>query len=164
LQIGALQDIACQPDHAGRAIKRPQVRKTSADAQSAAFAMEQWKGQSPAMCRPLHPGHFLQSEKPMALHKPIEIRNTGHIASYWRLTHCQVDHAAEVVEFRLHGYPNEAARKAGKAPLPVIPFRLTAQQLGVESLHTLATAALYEAARTQPAEDGTVWFADADSL
>jgi hypothetical protein len=100
----------------------------------------------------------------MALHKPIEIHNTGHVAEYWRVTHCQVDHTAGVIEFRLHGYPNQAARAAGKTPLPVVPYRMTAEQLGLESLHAVSTASLYEAARTQPAADGTVWFADADII
>jgi hypothetical protein len=97
----------------------------------------------------------------MALLKPIEIRNTGLVASYWRLTHCQIDHPAGVVEFRLHGYPDATARAAGKSPLPVIPYRLTAAELGQETLHAVTTAGFYAAARACPAEDGTVWFADA---
>jgi len=97
----------------------------------------------------------------MALNKPIEFRNTGLIAAYWRLTHCQVDHGAGVVEFRLHGYPSRAAREAGKLPLPGLAYRATAAQLGLADLHALSTAGLYAAARSLPAEDGTVWFADA---
>jgi len=98
----------------------------------------------------------------MALSKPIEIRNTGLVARYWRLTHCQVDHGAAVAEFRLHGYPSRDARLAGKAPLPAIPFRVTAEELGLPDLHSLTSTALYAAARSRPAEDGTVWFADAE--
>lgn len=98
----------------------------------------------------------------MALLKPIEIRNTGLLAAYWRLTHCQVDHVAGVAEFRLHGYPSRMAREAGKAPLPGIAYRLTAEALGRPDLHTLTSAAFYAAARALPAEDGTVWFADAE--
>ncbi len=97
----------------------------------------------------------------MALLKPIEIRNTGLVAEYWRLTHCQLDHDAGVVEFRLHGYPNKEARDAGKAPLPVIAYRLAPAALGAASLHSLTTAQLYEAAKSQPANDGETWFADA---
>jgi hypothetical protein len=98
----------------------------------------------------------------MAFMKPIEIRNTGLVAAYWRLTHCQVDHGAGIAEFRLHGYPSRAAREAGKAPLPAILYRATAEQLGLPDLHAVSSAALYAAARTSPAEDGTIWFADAE--
>jgi hypothetical protein len=97
----------------------------------------------------------------MALLKPIEIRNTGLVAAYWRLTHTQADHLAGVIEFRLHGYPSAEARSAGKAPLPAIAYRLTPADLGLETIHSVPTAALYAAARSQPAEDGQVWFADA---
>ena len=97
----------------------------------------------------------------MALSKPIEIRNTGLVAAYWRLTHCQIDHAAGIAEFRLHGWPSGDARHAGKAPLPGLAYRATAEQLGLPDLHAVTSAALYAAARSQPAEDGTVWFADA---
>lgn len=98
----------------------------------------------------------------MALIKPIEIGNTGLVAGYWRLTHCQVDHAAGIVEFRLHGYPDREARDAGKAPLPGIAFRVTPEQLGLPDLHGLSTAGLYAAAKRQPAADGTLWFAGAE--
>lgn len=98
----------------------------------------------------------------MALSKPIEIRNTGLVATYWRLTHCQIDHAAGIAEFRLHGWPSGEARHAGKAPLPGLAFRVTAGQLGLPDLHAVTSAALYAAARVRPAEDGTVWFTDAE--
>ena len=97
----------------------------------------------------------------MALSKPIEIRNTGLVAAYWRLTHCQIDHAAGIAEFRLHGYPSRDARAAGKQPLPGLSYRATAAALGLADLHAVTTGTLYAAARAQPAEDGTVWFADA---
>lgn len=98
----------------------------------------------------------------MALLKPIEIRNTGLVAEYWRLTHCQIDHEAGIAEFRLHGYPSREARLAGKAPLPAIIFRLTPEALGADSLHALTTTALYAAAKREAAADGTVWFAGAE--
>lgn len=98
----------------------------------------------------------------MALLKPIEISNTGLVAAYWRITHCQVDHDAGTAEFRLHGYPSHEARIAGKAPLPAILYRLTAQEIGVENLHAITTAGLYAAARQQPATDGRTWFAEAE--
>jgi hypothetical protein len=97
----------------------------------------------------------------MALLKPIEIRNTGLVAAYWRLTHAQTDYTAGVIEFRLHGYPDAEARSAGKVPLPAIIYRAEPAELGLESLHTVSTTVLYAAARTLPAEDGQVWFADA---
>ncbi len=98
----------------------------------------------------------------MALLKPIEIRNTGLTASYWRLTHVQLDHAAGVAEFRLHGYPDAAARLAGKAPLPAIDYRLGAEALQAESLHNVTTQQFYAAAKAQPATDGTAWLAEAE--
>jgi glyoxylase-like metal-dependent hydrolase (beta-lactamase superfamily II) len=97
----------------------------------------------------------------MAFQKPIEIGNTGLVAAYWRLTHCQLDHEAGIAEFRLHGYPDREARVAGKAPLPIIAYRLTPAELGQDGLHSLTTAQLYAAARSQPAVDAVVWFADA---
>ena len=98
----------------------------------------------------------------MAFLKPIEISNTGLVAIYWRVTHCQIDHDAGIAEFRLHGYPSREARIAGKAPLPAIAYRLTPQELGVEDLHNVTTAGFYAAARRLPAADGAVWFADAE--
>ncbi|MBX6743822.1 MAG: hypothetical protein IRY87_17440 [Acetobacteraceae bacterium] len=98
----------------------------------------------------------------MAFLKPIEISNTGLVAAYWRVTHCQLDHDAGIAEFRLHGYPSQEARIAGKSPLPAILYRLTPRELGLESLHALTTAELYTAAKQQPAADGTIWFADAE--
>ena len=71
----------------------------------------------------------------MALQIPLEIRNSGYVAAYWRLTHYQVDLVAGAVEFQLHGYPDHEARTAGKQPLPVIRFRATARQLGLDDLH-----------------------------
>lgn len=97
----------------------------------------------------------------MALSKPIEIRNTGLVAGYWRLTHVQLDHEAGIAEFRLHGYPDEQARNAGKAPLPSIEYRLGAAELAQPNLHSLSTAQLYAAARTLPAADGIAWLAGA---
>ncbi len=97
----------------------------------------------------------------MALSKSIEIRNTGLHAGYWRLTHVQVDHTAGVAEFRLHGYPDVAARNAGKAPLPALDYRATAAELQAETLHNITTAQLYAAAMALPATDGTAWLADA---
>ncbi|MBL6458623.1 hypothetical protein JMJ55_25110 [Belnapia sp. T6] len=97
----------------------------------------------------------------MAFIKPIEIANTGLVATYWRLAGSQTDFTAGIVEFRLCGYPDQEARQAGKAPLPSIPYRLGAEELGLASLHAVTSAALYAAARSQPAADGTVWFADA---
>ncbi len=97
----------------------------------------------------------------MALLKTIEIRNTGLNASYWRLTHVQIDHIAAVAEFRLHGYPDLAAREAGKAPLPAIDYRASAADLQVASLHQVTTPQFYAAAKLLPATDGVAWLADA---
>lgn|GEM_PF-3639270 len=43
----------------------------------------------------------------------------------------------------------------------MIRFRATAQQLGLEDLHQLSTASLYDAAGVLPAEDGALWFVEA---
>lgn len=92
---------------------------------------------------------------------PIEIRNSGLVVAYWRVTHVQVDHAAGTLECRLHGWPDRAARAAGKAPLPSLVWRLTAEAMGRDDLHAVTTADLYRAVRALPATDGVVWFADA---
>ncbi|MDN3568216.1 hypothetical protein ACFQY5_28655 [Paeniroseomonas aquatica] len=97
----------------------------------------------------------------MAFLKPIEIRNTGLVTAYWRLTHSQTDYEAGIVEFRLCGYPDQDARAAGKTPLPCIAFRLSPEALAIPSLHEVTTPTLYAAARCQPATDGIVWFRDA---
>jgi hypothetical protein len=97
----------------------------------------------------------------VALPTPIEIRNSGHVGGYWRLIHDQADMAAGRVEFQRHGYPDQEARVAGKQALPVIRFRATAQQLGLEDLHQLSTASLYDPACVLPAEDGAQWFVEA---
>lgn len=97
----------------------------------------------------------------MAFLQPIEIGNTGLVARYWRLTHAHIDHAAGTVEFHLHGYADAAARAAGKPPLPSLAFRLDAKALGLADLHAVTTAALYAAARQQPAADGAIHFAAA---
>lgn len=97
----------------------------------------------------------------MAFLQPIEIGNTGLVARYWRLTHSHIDHAAGAVEFHLHGYADAAARAAGKPPLPSMVYRLDAPALGLADLHAVTTAALYAAARREPAVDGAVHFADA---
>ena len=94
--------------------------------------------------------------------KPIEIRNTGLVAAYWRLTHCQIDHAAGIAEFRLHGWPSGGARRRQGAAARHRLSRASAEELGLPDLHAVTSAALYAAARARPAEDGTVWFADAD--
>jgi|GEM_PF-6394556 hypothetical protein len=39
----------------------------------------------------------------MALQTPIETRNSGDVAGYWRLTRYQVDLVAGTVEFQRHG-------------------------------------------------------------
>ena len=97
----------------------------------------------------------------MAFVKPIEISNTGLVASYWRLAYNQTDHDARIVECRLCGYADQEAREAGKVPLPSIASRLSSEDLGVASLHEITTATLYAAACVLPATDGVVWFADA---
>lgn len=85
----------------------------------------------------------------MAFLIPIEIGDTGAFAEYWRLTHVQVDRVAGIVEAQLHGYRDEAARRAGKSPLQRLSFRFA--QDALEDPYTLAVDDLYRAIREQPA-------------
>jgi len=85
----------------------------------------------------------------MAFLKPIEINGTGVVAEYWRLTHLQLDRVAGVVETQLHGYRDEAARRAGKAPLQRLGFRFAQDAMTDEG--TLVIDDLYRAIRAQPA-------------
>lgn len=83
----------------------------------------------------------------MAFLIPIEINDTGAFAEYWRLTHVQVDRVAGIVEAQLHGYRDEAARRAGKSPLQRLSFRF--DQATMEDPYTLAVDDLYRAIRLQ---------------
>lgn len=88
----------------------------------------------------------------MAFLIPIEINDTGAFAEYWRLTHVQVDRTAGIVETLLHGYHDEAARRAGKSPLQRLSFRF--EQAAMEDPYTLAMEDLYRAIRQQPEGGG----------
>lgn len=88
----------------------------------------------------------------MAFLIPIEINDTGAFAEYWRLTHVQVDRTAGIVEAQLHGYLDEAARRAGKTPLQRLNFRF--EQATMEDPYTLAMDDLYRAIRLRPMAEG----------
>ena len=88
----------------------------------------------------------------MAFLIPIEINGTGAFAEYWRLTHVQVDRVAGVVEAQLHGYHDQAARQAGKAPLQRLSFRF--DQAAMDDPYTLAVEDLYRTIRTLPEPGG----------
>ncbi|NCY24388.1 MAG: hypothetical protein EBX37_05865 [Alphaproteobacteria bacterium] len=81
----------------------------------------------------------------MAFLQPIEIQETGVCAQYWRLTHVQLDIAASIVEAKIHGYLDEAARRAGKSPLSVMSFRLRSE--GLVKDNALALSDIYNAVR-----------------
>lgn len=89
----------------------------------------------------------------MAFLIPIEINDTGAFAEYWRLTHVQVDRVAGIIEAQMHGYRDEAARRAGKAPLQRLGFRF--DQATMEDPYTLAVEDLYRTIRLQPEAGGT---------
>lgn len=89
----------------------------------------------------------------MAFHHSIDIEDTGIAADYWRLTHLQADLAAGVVEVQLHGYRDEAARRAARSPLSRLQFRFPVEAVMPQG--TLSLEALYAALR------GTVQFGDA---
>lgn len=86
----------------------------------------------------------------MALLHPIELARTGATASYWRITHIQVDCEAGVTDVQLHGYLDEAARRTGRSPLHHIPFRFGTDDLA--DPQTIAVADLYRAIREAPGE------------
>jgi hypothetical protein len=88
----------------------------------------------------------------MAFLIPIEINDTGTFAEYWRLTHVQVDRVAGIVEVQLHGYLDEAARRAGKSALQRLSFRF--DQTAMEDPYTLAVEDLYRTIRLQPEAEG----------
>ena len=81
----------------------------------------------------------------MAFLQSIEIQETGVCAKYWRLTHIQVDIAAGIVEAKIHGFLDEAARRSGKSPLSVMSFRLPTEGLVRDS--ALALSDVYSAVR-----------------
>lgn len=90
----------------------------------------------------------------MAFLKPIEINDTGIMAAYWRLTHVQMDRVAGVIEAQLHGYRDEAARRAGKSALHRLSFRFS--QDAMDDPYNLQMEDLYRAIREQATgEDGS---------
>lgn len=84
----------------------------------------------------------------MAFLKPIEMRETGITAAYWRLTHVQVDCVARVLDAQLHGYRDEAARRAGLAPVHRLGFRFVTQAF--QDPAVVAMADIYAAIRGTP--------------
>jgi hypothetical protein len=104
----------------------------------------------------------------MAFLKPIEMRETGITAAYWRLTHVQLDCVARVLDAQLHGYRDEAARRAGLAPVHRFAFRFATSAF--QDPAVVAMADIYAAIRAAPEapdEDGTPrapLFADATDI
>lgn len=99
----------------------------------------------------------------MAFLLPIELDNTGIAASYWRLTHLQVDRNAGIVEAVLHGFRDRDAQRAGKAPLHRLGFRLGLTAL--PDADTVALDDIYAAIRAEPGPDGAApLFADATDI
>jgi hypothetical protein len=84
----------------------------------------------------------------MAFFKPIEMRETGVIAAYWRLTHVQIDCVARVLDAQLHGYRDEAARRAGLAPIHRLAFRFATSVFHDPGV--VAMAGIYAAIRATP--------------
>lgn len=91
----------------------------------------------------------------MALLQTIDLEDTGIAAEYWRLSHLQADFAAGIVEAQLHGYRDQAARRAGRNPLSRIHFRLPAETLMRDGQISLAAiyAALRDDYRFQDSQD-----------
>jgi hypothetical protein len=84
----------------------------------------------------------------MAFLKPIEARDTGIIAAYWRLTHAQLDCVAQLLDVQLHGYRDEAARRAGLAPVQRLAFRFATPTL--EDSSAISMTDLYARIRATP--------------
>lgn len=84
----------------------------------------------------------------MAFLKPIEMRETGVTVAYWRLTHAQLDCVARVLDLQLHGYRDEAARRAGLAPIHRLAFRFETDTL--EDSSAISMADLYARIRATP--------------
>ena len=89
----------------------------------------------------------------MAFLHSIDIEDTGVTAEYWRLTHLQADLAAGVIEVQVHGYRDEAARRAARQPLSRLQFSFPAETVMRDS--ALSPPGLYGALRN------TVRFEDA---
>ncbi|MBL27903.1 MAG: hypothetical protein CMM50_10200 [Rhodospirillaceae bacterium] len=53
----------------------------------------------------------------MALNKAIELNESGLTVDYWRITHVIVDRITPGITAVIHGYANEALRRAGKGPV-----------------------------------------------
>ena len=85
----------------------------------------------------------------MALELSLEVGSTGVCATYWRITHVQLDRDAGLVEATLHGYRDCEARRDGKEALRRLGFRLDLSALRDPS--TLAMEDLYCAVRQQSA-------------
>ncbi|MFL1461146.1 hypothetical protein ACI6QG_03005 [Roseococcus sp. DSY-14] len=88
----------------------------------------------------------------MAFMLPIELDNTGVSAAYWRITHLQLDRNAGVLDAVLHGFRDEAARRAGKAPMHRLAFRFGPQ--APVTAGDLAIEEVYRAIRGEPGPDG----------
>lgn len=96
----------------------------------------------------------------MAFMLPIEVLETGVTADYWRITHVQLDRSAGIVEAVLHGFRDEEARRADKAPMQRLAFRLPLHAIAEPS--SLDLPKLYDAVRREPAgEDAAPIFAAA---
>ena len=84
----------------------------------------------------------------MAFELPLEVGSTGVCATYWRISHVQLDRNAGIIETTLHGYRDAAARDDGKEPLRRVGFRLAQSDLG--DPRSLALEDLYRAIREAP--------------
>lgn len=97
----------------------------------------------------------------MAFELPLEVGSTGVCATYWRISHVQLDRNAGIVEATLHGYRDAAARTEGKEPLRRASFRLSLNALG--DPQALALDDIYRAIRHVPdGEEPPLFAAAAD--
>jgi len=96
----------------------------------------------------------------MALQKPIEVKNSGVYAEYWRITVIHADFQHESGNLVMAGYLDQNTRAAGKEPIHTISISFDSQGLGfpfdlTDPTTSIATQ-LYNWLKTHPLFDGAV--------
>mgnify|MGYP006935482163 CR=1 FL=1 len=89
----------------------------------------------------------------MALALEQEIDNSGQIARYWRVRNVAVEFptaGGAQVTVVLDGWLSEAAREAGKDPLPNVKRIVYLSMADADAADGLTKAAIYAAVKTAP--------------
>lgn len=93
----------------------------------------------------------------MAFMKQIDIRGTGHVDEYWRITNVNFDMVDGFVLVMVQGYKDESVRRAGMNPHARIEYRFTQADVAFP-LHSATLALLYGAVK---ADASKPFFVDA---